>query len=57
MREGLMSKKRCPKCGGNVYLLKDYYGWYEQCLQCSYTCYLESIAEARAKVSEATTVR
>ena len=28
---------RCPKCGGNLYLDKDHYGWYEQCLQCSFT--------------------
>jgi len=27
---------RCPKCGGNLYLEKDYNGWYEQCLQCGY---------------------
>lgn len=27
---------RCPKCGGNLYLDRDYNGWYEQCLQCAY---------------------
>jgi hypothetical protein len=27
---------RCPKCGGNLYLDRDYNGWYEQCLMCSY---------------------
>jgi len=27
---------RCPKCSGNLYLEKDYNGWYEQCLQCGY---------------------
>ena len=27
---------RCPKCGGNLYLDRDYIGWYEQCLQCAY---------------------
>jgi hypothetical protein len=26
----------CPKCGGKLYLDRDYNGWYEQCLQCSY---------------------
>jgi DNA-directed RNA polymerase subunit M/transcription elongation factor TFIIS len=26
----------CPKCGGNLYLDRDYIGWYEQCLQCAY---------------------
>ncbi len=27
---------RCPKCGGNLYLDRDFNGWYEQCLQCAY---------------------
>jgi len=31
------NQKRCPKCGGSLYLDKDHYGWYEQCLQCSFT--------------------
>ena len=51
MREGF-SQKRCPKCGGNVYLDRDLYGWYEQCLQCGYTCDLKSIVEARGKVGK-----
>ena len=25
----------CPHCGGNVRLIKDVYGAYHQCLQCS----------------------
>jgi len=28
--------KRCPKCGGNLYLDSDFHGYYEQCLQCAY---------------------
>jgi len=27
---------RCPKCGGKILIDKDYHGWYEQCLQCSF---------------------
>jgi hypothetical protein len=27
---------KCPKCGGNLYMDRDYNGWYEQCLMCSY---------------------
>ena len=27
---------RCPKCGGTIMIDRDYHGWYEQCLQCSY---------------------
>lgn len=26
----------CPRCKGNMLLDNDLYGWYEQCLQCSY---------------------
>ena len=26
----------CPKCGGKLYLDRDYNGWYEQCLQCGH---------------------
>ncbi len=26
----------CPKCGGKIMIDKDFHGWYEQCLQCSY---------------------
>ena len=33
MRTGIV-QKRCSKCGGNIYLDKDLYGWYGQCLQC-----------------------
>jgi len=50
MRSGFI-KSRCPKCGGNVYLDRDYDGWYEQCLQCSCTRYLETVVEVREKVS------
>jgi ribosomal protein S27AE len=31
------AKRRCPRCGGNIFLDKDYDGWYMECLQCSYT--------------------
>jgi hypothetical protein len=51
MREGLI-KKSCPKCEGNVFLYSDLYGWYEQCLQCSHTEYLETLANVQEKVSK-----
>jgi len=44
--------KRCLKCGGNVYVDKDFYGWYEKCLQCGYTSDLQSIVEIREKVGK-----
>jgi len=44
MRRGF-TKKRCPKCNGNVFVDQEnhidseggYRGWYEWCLQCGYT--------------------
>ena len=49
MKYGFTSQK-CPKCDGNIYLDKDYCGWYEQCLQCSHTRYLETVVEVREPV-------
>ncbi len=38
----MLTHKTCPKCGGNIYLSTDYYGRYEQCLQCGYTYDLDA---------------
>ena len=40
------TKRKCPKCGGNLYLDSNYYiegsliSWYEEviCLQCGFIC-------------------
>jgi len=33
----MLRLKSCPKCkNGDVTLDRDYYGWYEYCLQCGY---------------------
>lgn len=45
----MLTHKQCPKCGGNIYLSADYYGRYEQCLQCGYTFDIDSTAEDRQK--------
>ena len=37
--------KSCPRCGGDMFLSSDFYGYYEQCLQCSYMHELKDIAE------------
>jgi DNA-directed RNA polymerase subunit M/transcription elongation factor TFIIS len=42
--------RRCPKCGGNLYIDKDHHGWYEQCLQCSYMRDLKVIYEHKKPV-------
>jgi ribosomal protein S27AE len=46
----MLTHKQCPKCGGNIYLNADYYGRYEQCLQCGYTCDLDTVDENRKQV-------
>jgi len=43
------TKRKCPKCGGNLYLNSDYcvegsfISWYEEetCLQCGFICSVE----------------
>ena len=37
--------KSCPRCQGDVCLGKDFDGWYEECLQCSYKRILKTIDE------------
>ena len=49
---GRFIQKRCPKCGGNIYLEKDQSIWYQQCLQCGYTSDLKSIMRIRDMVGK-----
>ena len=44
--------KSCPRCRGDVFLEKDIYGWYEQCLQCGYLKDMDAIYESREKGNE-----
>ena len=44
--------KSCPRCGGDIYLDSDQYGWYEHCLQCGYMGELRSIVEQRKQSAE-----
>ncbi len=49
---------RCPKCGGNLYLDRDYNGWYEQCLQCAYMKDLAVVYQDKArKIAELVPVK
>ena len=48
----LTTQGRCPKCGGNLYLDKDYNGWYEQCLQCAYMKDLALVYQSRKKTEK-----
>lgn len=29
--------KGCPRCDGDIFIDRDLYGWFEQCIQCGYT--------------------
>jgi hypothetical protein len=38
-RMAMFKLKGCPRCHGDIYLDKDLYGVYEQCIQCGYMLY------------------
>jgi hypothetical protein len=40
--------RTCPKCGGNIIIDRDYHGWYEECLQCSFMRDLKVIYQKKA---------
>jgi len=43
--------KGCNRCGGDVFMDKDEYGWYQECLQCGHRAELPDIAEPRQKLT------
>ena len=44
--------RKCPKCGGLLYIDKDIHGWYEECLQCAFMRDLEAVYETKKPVAE-----
>lgn len=44
------TNRRCPKCGGNIFLYNGFDGWYEQCLQCSLIRYLDVVFDNKNNV-------
>ena len=38
--------KGCPRCKGDMFVDRDQYGWYEQCVQCGYLRALENVVAA-----------
>ena len=51
-RGGFIKKAKCPKCGGNIYLDSDYYGWFEECIQCGYTRNMQKIAPTKVEAGD-----
>ena len=39
--------KECSRCGGDMFIASDLYGWYKQCLQCSYRQDLKEISKPK----------
>ena len=37
--------KSCPRCDGDMFVDKEEYGWYEDCIQCGYRRDLIDIVE------------
>jgi Zn ribbon nucleic-acid-binding protein len=48
----LNTEGRCPKCRGNLYLDRDYNGWYEECLQCGFIKDLAVVYEHKKQTPE-----
>jgi hypothetical protein len=46
---GVWHLKGCPRCGGDMYLARDIFGWYMQCLQCSQLKDVEFDEQGNAK--------
>jgi hypothetical protein len=44
--------KSCPRCKGDVLVDRDYYGWYEQCLQCGYQRDLKDMVEVQQQLTQ-----
>jgi hypothetical protein len=44
-KSGFVARK-CPKCGGSLYLDRDQFGFFEQCLQCGLVSDLKDITVA-----------
>jgi ribosomal protein S27AE len=49
---GFINKAKCPKCGGNLFLDNDHFGWYEECLQCGYTRNLQKVVKVDTEIGD-----
>jgi hypothetical protein len=39
----MISWESCPKCQGKIYIDRDLYGWFVQCLMCGFSHDLEEL--------------
>ena len=49
--------KACPRCHGDLFVDRDYYGWYEQCIQCGHMAYHKVAATSPGAGQEMATVK
>lgn len=43
--------KSCPRCGGDMFVERDFDFWYEQCLQCSYRVELRNLDRLKEPIT------
>ena len=48
--------KSCPRCGGDLLVEKDLYGWSEKCFQCSFSRDLKEVVTIKKEDLEAPTL-
>jgi predicted nucleic acid-binding Zn-ribbon protein len=44
--------KGCIRCGGDLFVDRDEYGWYEGCLRCGYRGDLSIVANSKKQSTE-----
>ena len=49
---GTWKLKSCPRCRGDMFIDRDTYGWYEECMQCGFHNELESMVEFSEKLGQ-----
>jgi len=45
----MLSWESCPKCQGKIYIDRDLYGWFVQCLMCGFSRDLEELDTSQDK--------
>ncbi len=39
----MIGRQYCPKCRGEIYIDRDFHGWFVRCRMCSYISYLQEL--------------